>query len=372
MQIGRWVRGFVAPALLSGLVTLATLGCIAARGSTAEIADAGVRQEDPLVGLKLTGTLLVLNKRENTVSLIDLATGKTLRKVATGKNPNEVAVSPNGKRAVIANMGFGQQQPDNTYTILELPSGKIEKTVSLGQHGAPHGVLWLDNKRVLGTSHATDSVIEVDIDAGSVSRAIPTEQKGTHLVVTSPDQSKAWAVNAVSGSVTVIDLKVGKVLTQIPCEARAEGISISPDGKWIACGNVGANSVSLIDAGTNTVVRTVKDVAAPIRTLFTADGKSVMVSAAQGGEVVVFNASGGTIEKRIKLGEQKVKFELGGQPAPIPMNYTPHPGGRYVFVVMVASDAVAILDTQSWEVVAKVATGQLPDGMAYAPAPPTP
>src|SRR5688572_15947671 len=43
-----------------------------------------------------SGTLLVLNKSDNTVSLIDLGNRKVVATIPTGVGPHEVAVSPNG------------------------------------------------------------------------------------------------------------------------------------------------------------------------------------------------------------------------------------------------------------------------------------
>ena len=53
----------------------------------------------------LTGTLIVLNKAEASVSLLDAASGGELYKLPTGAGPHEVAVSPDGRTAVVANYG---------------------------------------------------------------------------------------------------------------------------------------------------------------------------------------------------------------------------------------------------------------------------
>ncbi len=315
----------------------------------------------------ISGTLIALNKKENTASVIDMQTGRTLKKLDTGPNPNEVAFSPDGKTAVISNLGNGNgPQAGKTYTVVSMTDLKVEKQIELSPYEGPHGVLWIDDDRVLGTSHATDSVILVNIKTGKVEKAIPTGEKGTHLVVTSPDRKKAYAVNAFTGSVTAIDLAQGKIIKTIPCDKRCEGIAISPDGKTITAGNVGANTVSIIDAEKLEIIKTVKEVAAPIRTFFTKDGKHALVSCAGSGEIAVLDAKTWEIARRVKLGEQKVKFELGGQPVPIPMNYAMSPDGKYIYIVMIASNAVAVLDTAKWVIVGKYDTGELPDGIAVS------
>lgn len=312
----------------------------------------------------LKGSLVVLNKAEGTASIVSLKDGKTVKKVKTGLGPNEVMVSPSGKIAVISNMG--NQTPDKTLTVVALPSGEVTKIIDLGTQGRPHGIAWLSEDRILMTSHATDSLVTVNIKEGKVEKDIPTGERGTHMVVLSPDKKRAYAANAGTGSVTVADLETQKVIATIPTGARAEGIAISPDGKTITCGNVGGNTVSVIDAATLKVVKTLENTATPIRTIWTKDGKYVLVSCVGSGEVAVFDPKDWSEKKRIKLGEQSVKFELKNQPHPIPMNYAVHEDGKHLFVVIVASNAVAIIDLDKLEVVGKIDTGEVPDGIALS------
>ncbi len=51
------------------------------------------------------GTLLIGNKGEDTLSFVDLATGRELGRVATGKAPHEIAVSPDGRQAAVVAYG---------------------------------------------------------------------------------------------------------------------------------------------------------------------------------------------------------------------------------------------------------------------------
>src|SRR5687768_17124650 len=74
-----------------------------------------------------SGTLLVLNKSDNTVSLINVATNTAVATIPTGAGPHEVAVSPNGKIAVVANYGT-QQVPGSSLTVIDVAGKKILKT----------------------------------------------------------------------------------------------------------------------------------------------------------------------------------------------------------------------------------------------------
>lgn len=311
------------------------------------------------------GVLAAVNKGEQTLSLISLRTGQTLAKLPTGPNPQEVVFSPDGKLGVVSNMGQGAQAPGKTLTLIDLPGKKVAGEIDLGEHGAPHGVAFLDDDRVLVTSHATDSLVLVNVRQRKVERALSTEGKGTHLVVLAPDRKRAYTANVMTQDVSVIDLEAWKVLKRIPCGNRAEGIAISPDGKLISVGNVGANTVSVIDAEKLSVVKTLDGLRLPIRTFFTPDGSHLLVSCAEAGEIAVFLVRDLTEVKRISLSGIEGLVPLQG-PHPMPMNFEKHASGEYVYVVALNCNAVAILDVEALEVVGAFSTGILPDGIGFS------
>ena len=319
-----------------------------------------------LLGLVATTqpTLVVLNKQENMVWLVDMASGKPRAKLPTGPNPHEVVVSPNQKLAAISNMGDGKPELGFTITVADVQTGKIAKTIDLKPNSLPHGIVWLSDSRLLYTSQSTESVCELDVTSGKVVRSIPTQQKGTHMVVVTPDHSRAFAVNAISGTVSALDLKKGELIQQIPTGNRAEGLSISPDGKWVACGNVRANTVSIIDAQTLTIKTTIENVGVPIRSIFTANGKFLAVSSVLSGSVEIFDTSSWKKITSVELKGKPVVKAYGDQ-WPVPMNLCTLKSGN-IMVVLVTSHAVAEIDAKTWKVSRYFDTGLLPDGVAVA------
>src|SRR5262249_24953473 len=82
--------------------------------------------------------LLVLNKIDATLSIIDPATGKTVGTVPTGEAPHEAAVSTDGKLAFVAN--YGAQTPGNTISVIDLASKKELRKVDVSPLRRPHGL----------------------------------------------------------------------------------------------------------------------------------------------------------------------------------------------------------------------------------------
>src|SRR5687768_8975150 len=84
-----------------------------------------------------SGTLLVLNKSDDTVSFIDLASNEVKATLPTGDGPHEVAVSADGKTAVIANYG-DSANPGKTLSVIDVPGKKVVRTIDLGEYRRPH------------------------------------------------------------------------------------------------------------------------------------------------------------------------------------------------------------------------------------------
>ena len=318
-----------------------------------------------LLGPVVKPTILVLNKAENTVWLIDEKSGQPRAKLPTGPNPNEVMISPNQKIAAISDMGANPNDPGKTLTFVDVEKGEIMKTVDVMPHGMPHGIQWLSDDKLVFTSHLTDSISEFDLKTCKVSRNIPTDQKGTHLVVFDALFKRAYTVNAFSGTVSAIDFEKGQVETQIKAGDRAEGISISPDGTLVACGNVGANTVSIIDTKTNDVVHTITDTPAAIRTVFTQDGKHLAVSCVGSGTVDVFDTKNWKKETSVELKQKPIADARYGNQWPTPMNFWRRKNGN-ILVVLVTSHAIAEIDWKTWKVIRTYDTAGIPDGMCMA------
>ena len=320
------------------------------------------------------GTLLVLNKSDNTVSLIDLNSKKSVATIPTGIGPHEAAVSPDGKTAVIANYG-AQRQPGNSLTVIDISAKKVLRTIDLGEYRRPHGINWLQGDRVAVTAEVNRALLIVDITSGKVTEAISTEQNVSHMVAVSPKTNRAYVANIGSGTVTVIDLAAKKKISDITTGAGAEGIDISPDEREVWVSNRESNTISVIDQATLRVVATLESKSFPIRIKFLSDGKQVLVSNAQSGDVAVFDAITRRELRRIPM---EVKAAETGQTkqrifgnqfglSPVPVGILVVPAVQRAFVANTNADIVTVIDLKTWQVVDRLQAGKEPDGLAYSP-----
>src|SRR5438105_1802526 len=87
--------------------------------------------------------LLVLNKQEGTLAIVDPTTLKTVVKIPTGENPHEVAVSADGRFAFTSN--YGRNNTGHTVSVVDLIAQK-ERRVDLGTLDGIHGIASFDGK----------------------------------------------------------------------------------------------------------------------------------------------------------------------------------------------------------------------------------
>jgi YVTN family beta-propeller protein len=316
------------------------------------------------------GTLLVANKSDHTVDLLDDA-GVSRARLQTGHAPHEIAVSPDGATAVVANYG-DRQKAGSTLTVVDVAKANVVRTIELAPHTRPHGVAWIDGERLAVTTEGSKHLLIVDVGAGKVTGAIETGQEVSHMVALAA--GRAFVANIGSGSVTAIDLASAKKLADVKTGAGAEGIAVRPGTSEVWVTNRAADTLSVVDAETLEVTATIEAAGFPIRVAFTPDGKRALVSAARTGEVILFDAAGRRELRRAKLdlttapdAAQRLFGDQFGK-SPVPVGLLVSPDGRSAFVAATQADAVVVIDTATLAVRNLLRAGREPDGMALSSA----
>lgn len=295
--------------------------------------------------------LLVGNKQDADVSVIDVKTGKTVKRIATGVGPHEIAISPNARIAVVAN--YGAQPAGNSLSVIDTRTLEVIRTISLDTYSRPHGVAFLpDNQTVAVTSETTRSVVLVNVNEGRITNVIATDEQGTHMVSVSADGRRAFTANIGSGSASEIDLENGALIRNFDVAPQAEAVNLTPDGKEVWVGSNGAGTVTVFDVATQEKIATLPAPGVPIRVYFSPDGGLALVSSAQAQTVRFFDA-----RKRNEVAAIKVSGT--------PIGAVFAPDGTRAFVALTGANAVAVIDTRTFEIVASHPTGTGPDGIAY-------
>ncbi len=336
------------------------------------VAAAGLAAAIGLAGSASAATLVVANKSEATVSLVDIATREIRATLAVGEGPHEVAVSPDGRLALVGIYGT-RAAPGSSLALIEIPAARVARTIPLGEYRRPHGIVWLaDNRRAVVTAEANRALLVVDTLAGRVEAAVDTDQDVSHMVAVTPDGSRAFVANIRSGSVTVVDLAERRRLAQVPTGAGAEGVAVTPDGATVWVTNRAADTLTVMDARSLAVLATLESPSFPIRAAVTVDGRRVLVTHARSADLAVYHVASRSLERRLDLQLQASQMAgrlfgdtFGSSSVPIGIALTPD--GRTAFVAHSNADLVSVVDLQSWTVTGTLAAGKEPDGMGVSP-----
>jgi len=295
--------------------------------------------------------LLVLNK-EGTLAIVNPATKQVIGKVRTGDSPHEAAASDDGKLAFVSN--YGGSTPGNSISVIDLAAQKELHRVDLGPLRRPHGLAYAGGKLYF-TCETNKIIGRYDPASNTVDWLLGTGQTGTHMVELNRDQSQIYTANIGGNSISVFD-RTGALdwkQTVIPVGKGPEGFDVTPDGKEIWAAHSQDGGVSIINLFSKTVTHTFNvGTKRSNRLRFTQDGRLVLISDLDAGNLLVLERE---TRKELK------RLPLGRQPAGILIV----PDGSRAYVAVTGDDNVAVIDLKLLELVDRLQTGAGPDGMAW-------
>ena len=344
--------------------------------------------------------LLVLEKSQNTLVIVDPAKMEIVARVPAGNDPHEVAVSDDGRYAYISNYSGGR-----TISVVDLVAQKALPPIDLGALTSPHGLEFAGGKLYF-TAEGAKVVGRYDPAAQKIDWIIGTGQDRTHMVLVSKDLKTIFTSNVSSSTISVIEQSQmggrgrpggrGPSLqgsgggpgasgrgpmgpgpggppggppgrgpggpgggqpdwsvANIPVGRGSEGFDLSPDGKELWVANAQDQTISIIDVATKKVLQTVPSTNSANRLKITPDGKYVFVSDLGGNELLIVDAATRKEYKRIPLGTNSEGLLM-------------QPDGLRAYTTLNAHDSVAVIDLKTLTVAGELKTGSGPDGLAWA------
>jgi YVTN family beta-propeller protein len=295
--------------------------------------------------------LLVVNK-EGSLAIVDPGSRQVVARVRVGETPHEVAVSSDGRLAFVSN--YGSDTPGRTISVIDLAAQKELRRVDLGPLLKPHG-LWFAAGGLYFTAEMSKIIGRYDPAADRVDWLLGTGQNTTHMILVAVDGNRIFTANIGSGSISIFT-RTGTLAwnqSAIPTGKGPEGFDVTPDGKQLWAANSGGGSVSIIDLATGELVRTFDvHTRRSNRLKFTPDGRLVLISDLDSGDLLVMERATRKEVKRMKLGKN-------------PAGILVAPDGARAYVAVTGDDNVAVIDLKTLDLTARIPTGNGPDGMAW-------
>lgn len=295
--------------------------------------------------------LLIGNKGEDTLSLVDLATGQQCVRLPTGKAPHEIAVSPDGRHAAV--VGYGAASID----IFDIARSRLVRRIDIAPNDGPHGIVWTRRNRILAVTDRGNSLVSLDPRNGKFA-ALPTGQRGSHMLAVSPDRRRAYVSNILSGTISVFDMDRWTKLSDIPVGGNPEGLAISPDGGTLWVGDNSGPRVKVVDLASQAITATLPADSIAIRLAFSPDGGTVIASNFLSGSLTVYDARSLRFLRSIPVSGERQAMQVTIAWSGVP--------GR-VLVAETGRNAIAEVDLVTGLVLRRIAAGRNGDGLAIAP-----
>ncbi len=308
---------------------------------------------------KTGGTLLVANKGDRTLGIVDPSTDKQVMAVAeNGVTGHEVTASPDGKTAYVpiyGNSGVGKPGTDGSNMIaVDIASGKITGNLDFGHGVRPHCAHFGPKNGLLYISTELDKTISI-IDAKKlrIVGTVPTDQPESHMFVIAPDGKRAYTANVGPGTVSVLDLDAKKTLKVIPISSNTQRISISVDGKMVFTSDQAKPRLAVIHTATDKVEHWVDLPGLGYGTAPTPDGKWLVVAVPTVNKVAI-----------VDLKTLKVEHTMDVPKAP--QAAVVRPDGTFAYVSCDSAAKIAAIRTSDWTVAHYIDAGKGADGLAWA------
>ena len=320
------------------------------------------------LGTAGASTLVVANKAEATVSLIDLDSATVVATLPAGVGPHEVGISPDGRFAMVTNYG-NRESSGNSLTMIDIGAAAVVKTIDLGEYLSPHGVEWVDSGTIAVTAEDNKALLVIDVATEEVISAIDTDQDVSHMVSLGEDGKRAYVTNIGSGSLTVIDLESGERIANIPTGEGAEGIAVSGKQIWVT--NRGDDTISILGTESLEVAAELTSKGFPIRATATPSGQ-ILVTRANAGDMVVYDTKNfqEVLTVTFDLKSMDVEDRLFGDrfgDSSVPIGVVVDETGQRAFVAHANADVITEIDLQSGTIVRPLTAGKEPDGMGWSP-----
>ncbi len=307
------------------------------------------------------GYLLVANKGNHTLGIVDPATGRQVAEVPeSGVTGHEVAASPDGRTAFVpiyGNSGVGQPGTDGqTIDVIDVASHQRVKTLDLEKPLRPHcAVFGPKNGLLYVTTELGDSIMVIDPKTLKVLETIPTGQKESHMLAITHDGRRGYTANVGAGTVSAIDLDARKVLAVIPISQNTQRIAISPDDRWVFTADQTKPQLAVIDASTNKLHTWVPLPAVAYGTAPTHDGHWLLITLPDINKVGVMDIQAMKVVRTVDV-------------AKMPQEIVVRPDNAVAYVSCMGAQRIAAINLKTWKADQMIDVGPSADGLSWASA----
>jgi DNA-binding beta-propeller fold protein YncE len=306
------------------------------------------------------GLLVVANQREHTALLVDPDTRKEVAKISVGVNGHEVTVDKEGRYAYVpiyGDSGVGKPGSDgNSIDVIDIKARKLAYSIDLGKPLRPHDPHFGPDGLLYVTAELSQSIDAIDPKTRKIVAEVPTGQDESHMFVIrpGPDRVTAYTANVHAGTVSVLDLGQKSLIKTIPVSKIVQRISIQPDGLYVFTHDQESPRIVVIDALSN-AISTYIDLPETVYSSEPTPDGHYLVAGGMKGHIFV-----------IDLHTRKL-FKTFDAPTALAKTLV-RPDGNVAYISFLTAGKIIVLDLKNWKLLPSIDLTPGVDGMDWAAA----
>ena len=292
------------------------------------------------------GIAFIVNARGPSISVIDMATLKEVRRIPTLREPHHLMRTPDGHSLMVGDTAGNQMM------LLDPNTGEVQKRLPMAD---PYQFQFSPDGKMLVVNGLLRNQVDVyDTASMTLLKRFPVVATPSHLAFT-PDSSTVFVSLQDSDKLAAFDLRTMTERWTVPVGKTPAGV-IWLNGKVLVA-NMGTDYFAVVDPATGKVLQKVQTGEGAHNLFLSPDHKILWVNNRQGGTTVSVDAA--TL-KPIR------SYAIPG--GPDDMDFAPN--GK-IWITRRFAEKVAVLDpvTGSYET---IVVGRSPHGLFLNPKAPSP
>ena len=199
-------------------------------------------------------------------------------------------------------LGYVVNRADNTITVLDKRSGQVAAVMATGRD--PQQVVFDRTDRIAYLSLAGEDAVKViDVTAGEILHTINLKLgDGPTAIALTPDGRNLLTLNARSRTLSIVDPVSLTERTRVPVGDGPRWLLVDRNGTRCYVLNSLANTMTVIDIANSAVVATVPTDATPLMAQFSRKGDRLYVVHEDSPYLLVFDPLSLSITKRVFFG----------------------------------------------------------------------
>jgi len=300
--------------------------------------------------------LLVLNRDDDCISVVEPETGETVDEIMTAFDPRTIETSPDGHKSYIT------CSEGNRLVVLDNETGSITGRISHELFDGPHGLVVRTSENELWVvSEHNSQVFVFDIETDALLDIIETHQSQSNTLSLDADESTAYVTNGSGNTLTVIDCRKRRIAVDVPVGNGPEGVAVNPKTNNIYVTIQNESRLTIHEPKRHKRIYETELGESPTGIVFSPDASVALVPNRLSNDVSV-------IETRFHRNGEARPWEVERIPVGIwPGRVVFNTDGSLAYVTNNKTNDVSVIDIERRNEVGRIDVRTHPDGITYLP-----